>query len=236
MASFELSSFTIINLAAARFDFGATAEDYFHANVSCHADFLDTLSGFRVERFIHISSVAALDGRHIPYSEMLGCDDAYRATKFMQESLIRKWCDERRISLTVLYPSAIFSDDPRSDTNIGKLQTVSSYLPFIPAINVIKSVTYLPNLSKFICDVMSGEIKSGRYLTIDRPSLTVSEMMTQSLGAHCDLFIFRSCRLLIMVALLLHVFGFFGRVDVDTPNEDGQLFSDTCLMMSLMML
>ena len=86
-----------------------------------------------------------MDGKNISYSDNLNCDDAYRATKYIQETLIENWCDINNIELTILYPSAIFSNDIRSDTNIGKLQSISQYIPFIPKIDNFKSLTYLLN-------------------------------------------------------------------------------------------
>ena len=219
----------IVNLAAARFDFGATAKDYFRLNVECHANFLESLEAYRIKKFIHISSVASLDGRNIPYSEALKCDDAYRSTKYLQEELIQNWCDGQGIELAIVYPSAIFSRDPRSDTNIGKLQSISKFLPFIPSIDVVKSLTYLPNFSRFIIDLVDDEIPAGKYLTIEKPSLTVSRMIQIISG--------RPIRLLrvpffqpIMktVANFLYVLGGFGKIDLKlTPNRVVKLFSDT---------
>ena len=219
----------VVNLAAARFDFGATARDYFRLNVECHANFLESLEAFRIKKFIHISSVASLDGRNIPYSEALKCDDAYRSTKYLQEELIQNWCDGQGVELAIVYPSAIFSRDPRLDTNIGKLQSISKRLPFIPSIDVVKSLTYLPNFSRFIIDLVDDEIPAGKYLTIEKPSLTVSQMIQIISG--------RPIRLLripffqpIMktVANFLYVLGGFGKIDLKlTPNRVVKLFSDT---------
>ena len=77
----------VVNLAA-RFDFGATPLEYYKSNVECHQSFTAALSKLKVKKFIHVSSVAALDGRNINFSEQLSCDDAYRATKYLQEALI----------------------------------------------------------------------------------------------------------------------------------------------------
>lgn len=221
--------FTIVNLAAARFDFGATAEDYYNLNVTCHKKFLKSLSNYRVDRFLHISSVAAFDGRNISYSKDLNCDDAYRVTKYIQEVMIQNWCDEKGVELTILYPSAIFSDDPRSDTNIGKLQSISRFLPFIPTINVTKSLTYLPNLSQFIIDIVAGDIPSGKYLTIERPSLTVSAMIDVIAGRSIPLIRIPFLNIILrIVARSLYILGFFGKIDLKlTPNRVVKLFSDT---------
>ena len=67
---------SVVNLAAARFDFGATARDYFHLNVKCHESFLKSLIDIKVKKFVHVSSVASFDGRYIDYSEKLNCDEA----------------------------------------------------------------------------------------------------------------------------------------------------------------
>lgn len=229
MDQFYGEEMVVVNLAAARFDFGATAPDYHKLNVECHQKFLKVLSSLNVRKFIHVSSVAALDGRNIAYSETLDCDDAYRATKYLQEVAIQKWCDEHNVALTILYPSAIFSDDPRSDTNIGKLQSVSKLIPFIPKIEVIKSLTYLPFFSKFIIESVAGKIPCGKYLTIEKSSLTVSQMIQVISGRPTKLVNIPFLpEILKITAKILYVLGLFGRVDLMlTPNRVVKLFSDT---------
>ncbi len=226
---FNDKELTIVNLAAARFDFGVAAKDYYRLNVECHHKFLKSLINHKVKKFVHISSVAALDGRHIFYSDELNCDDAYRATKYLQEVIIQKWCDERDIELTILYPSAIFSDDLRSDTNIGKLLSISKFIPFIPKINVVKSLTYLPNFSRFIVDTVVGEIPSGKYITIEKPSLTVSEMIQVVSGRNIQLIHIPFFQLILkLAAKFLYALGIFGKIDLKlTPNRVVKLFSDT---------
>ncbi|MDB2549251.1 NAD-dependent epimerase/dehydratase family protein [Porticoccaceae bacterium] len=226
---FDQEEIVVVNLAAVRFDFGASAMDYYKLNVECHQSFTKALSNLNVQKFVHVSSVAALDGRSIPYSETLSCDDAYRATKYLQEVMIQKWCDEHNVALTILYPSAIFSDDPRSDTNIGKLQSVSKFIPFIPKIDVVKSLTYLPNFSRFIIDSVVDEIPSGKYLTIEKPSLTVSKMIQVISRRPIRLVRIPLLPLILkIVAKCLYVLGFFGRIDLKlTPNRVVKLFSDT---------
>lgn len=226
---FKEKKLTIINLAASRFDFGASAKDYYKLNVLSHEKFLQSLSGFRIRKFIHVSSVAAFDGKNIPYSDSLNCDDAYRATKYLQEVKIQKYCSDNNIELTILYPSAIFSDDPRSDTNIGKLQSISRYIPFVPKIDVVKSLTYLPTFSKFIADLAAGEISAGKYLTIEKPSLTVSKIIQIISGQSIRLVHIPFLQLILRtIANFLYVISLFGKFDfIITPNRVVKLFSDT---------
>ena len=220
---------TVVNLAAARFDFGAVAQDYYKSNVDCQTSFLNSLNDINVVKFIHVSSVAAFDGCSIDYSEELNCDDAYRSTKFLQEELIKNWCSNKGVDLVIVYPSAIFSQQPRSDTNIGKLQSISKFLPFIPLIDVVKSVTYLPNFSRFIIGALEDEIPPGKYLTIEKPSLTVSEMI-QIISGRTIRFIRIPYFQLIMkiISNCLYVLGGFGTFDLKLmPNRVVKLFSDT---------
>ena len=124
----------VINLAAARFDFGPSAEEYYKSNVTCHSDFLSNLDDLRIKHFIHVSSVASIDGQKINFNHNLGYDDSYRSTKYLQEKLILDWCRAKDIKNSILYPSAIFTLDPRPDTNIGKVQKLIKLLPIIPSI------------------------------------------------------------------------------------------------------
>ena len=227
----ELSSdnINIVNLAAARFDFGAIAKDYLKLNVECHELFLKSLMNIELKKFVHVSSVAAFDGKYISYSDKLNCDDAYRSTKYMQEVLIKDWCKENGVDLTILYPSAIFSEDARSDTNIGKMQNISRYLPFVPKIDSNKSLTYLPKFSAFIMDAVNKKLSSGQYMTIEQPTLTVSEMIRILSGRSLFVIPLPGLRpALKIVAKFLFVIGGFGKIDMKlTPNRVSKLFSDT---------
>ena len=218
----------IVNLAAARFDFGACAEDYLRLNVLCHESFLLFLSKLKIKKFVHISSVAAIDGRKIKYKSDLNCDDAYRSTKHIQENSIREWCHKRKIDLSVLYPSAIFSNNARQDTNIGKMQIFSKFIPFVPEINVKKSLTFLPNLSMFIVKNITGNFSPGLYLTIERPIMSVTQMIIILSGRNLiKIRILGLKQILKIIAWNLFIIG-FGKIDFKlTPNRVEKLFSDT---------
>ena len=221
--------FSIINLAAARSDFGSSAEDYDHVNVSCHKKFLSSIDDLKINKFIHVSSVASFNGSAIPFSKDLGCDDAYRSTKYQQELLIREWCNAKGIDLIVLYPSAIFSSDKRSDTNIGKMQSLAKIIPFVPLIDTIKTITFLPNFSKFIVAGVKGDLFNGNYLCVERPVLTVSEMVKILSGNSKKILKVPFLRgTLTFIAMVLHVLGGFGKIDLKlTPNRVVKLFGDT---------
>lgn len=218
----------IINLAAARFDFGVKAEEYYDQNVKEHKAFLKNIEDLRIIKFIHISSVASIDGKNIQFINSLNCDDAYRSTKFLQEELIMNWCDNKSIDNITIYPSAIFSDEKREDTNIGKLQNIVEAIKIFPKIVTKKSLTYLPHLNNFILDGINGKIKNGKYLTIENPVLSVSEIASY---INKDILQFRIPFLkhaLYAMSYCFFLIGGFGRIDTKlTPNRVNKLFSDT---------
>lgn len=222
-------NYTIINLAAARFDYDITASTYYSANVDDTQGFLDNLNNFAIDQLIHISSVAAFDGTRINYHDHLACDDAYRVTKSLQGEKIKKYCSDHAICLTVLYPSAIFDDVPRGDTNIGKLQYISNFFPFLPRIDVHKSLTYLPKFADFIVFTESQRLK-GEYMTIETPISTVSEIMLDTSKIHRTRLIripFLKFILLAFSYVLLFLGKVFGRDPKLVPSRVRKLFTDT---------
>ena len=171
--------YVVMHLAACRNDFGVAANIYFHDNVTATQRFLSNLSLRPPKRFVHCSSVAALTGRNIPYHENLSCDDAYRATKYLQGELIREWCDKFAVEYVELLPSAIYSQEIRRDTNVGTLQRIASAVPVLPAINVKKSTTELGAFAAMLIKATYG-LSPGRYLCVDRPIRTVSQIIRDS--------------------------------------------------------
>lgn len=222
-------SYIIINLAAARFDFNVTADRYFELNVKSTKELITQLHGVNIEYLLHVSSVASFEGKYIDFSPNLGCDDAYRSTKYLQETLIKEFAFETKTPISILFPSAIYDDNPRSDTNIGTIQRLSRLLPFIPKIETKKSLTYLPSFCDFI--IYSLEKRGTcEIMTIEKPILSVSQIMIANSG--------RLNRKLIRIPFfkaflmgLSYLFLLFGKVlNVDpklVPNRVIKLFSDT---------
>jgi len=224
---FELT-YIIINLAAARFDFGISPSKYFLQNVTDHQNFLKNLSKLKIEKFIHIGSVACFDGHLIEFNRNLSCDDSYRSTKFLQGKFIEDWCHKKNIEFVQLMPSAIYDDSPRGDTNIGKLQSIAKYIPFIPAINVKKSLTYMPNFTKFITFFLNNS-KSGTFMTIERPVKTVTDILKNN--SRKNILVIKIPFLKQFLYLISYIFlGIWKITKLDLkiyPNRVTKLFRDT---------
>jgi hypothetical protein len=176
-----------------------------------------------------MSSVASFDGELIQYDENLSCDDAYRVTKNLQEKIISNWCEKKRIKKFIIYPSAIFLKTSRSDTNIGKLQKLSKNIPFVPYINVKKSLTFLPFLSNFVIKCLEEEMPQGRYLAVERPVLCVTEIIKFNIKKNLIVIKVPFLKqILYSLAVFLYVVGGFGRIDLKlTPNRVMKIFRDT---------
>ena len=166
----------LVNCAAAKDDYGLTYDQYFRDNVTAHEMFLGSLCEIQIWKVIHISSVAAFDGAQLKFHSQHGCDDSYRATKFLQDQLYTSWTCDRNIDFTVLYPSAIYSELD-SGNNIDSLFKVAASMPVVPSIKSRKSSTCLKSLVSFICGAVQAEVPSGFYLCIENPVLDVASYM-----------------------------------------------------------
>lgn len=220
--------YIVIHCAAARFDYGINAKDYFQENVANTGIFLRSLEALRVIQFIHIGSVAALDGEVIEYNEDLDCDNAYRSTKYLQQREVIDWCNRNKVPWDVVMPSAIYDDAPRSDTNIGKLQTITRFFPVLPKIEVKKSLTYLPKFCAFIEQCIDAP--SGSYfLTIENPVRTVTQIMRDQAGRKIWSIHVPGLKfgLYLLSWLCLGLSALLHREPMLTPSRVTKLFSDT---------
>jgi hypothetical protein len=225
---FGSAKFSLINLAATRFDYGITTERYLEENLLEHQRLFEALDPRLVDYVVHISSVAAIDGAKIPFSEKLNCDDAYRSTKHMQSKHVDQWCSKHSIPLATLCPSAIYDSSNRFDTNIGVLKRVARRLPFIPKINVKKSLTDLTVFSSFIESILC-EQKVGHYLTIDWPVLTVTEIIEKEIPTKKSIFYLPGLkRMLWAISHPIKWIGILIGRDLKLyPSRVKKLFSDT---------
>ena len=178
---------TVVHLAAARSD-DFNQRKYIDDNLNATKAFLDTLNPDGIEMFIHVGSVAAIDGEIL---EKKGCDisssdDWYRITKFKQQKIIELWAEENNISLIILAPSAIYDSNASNNmTNIGRLEKIVTFLRVVPEINVLKSLTSMSSLIGTIKYFLSDRIECvsydkkksvQRFLVLDTPIMTITEI------------------------------------------------------------
>lgn len=173
----------VVNLAAARSDDQFEAV-YKRDNIQATDSLLKNLDPNKIRKFIHIGSVAAIDGERLEQHEIVPStsDDWYRLTKFKQQLMISTWASKFRIPLVILAPSAVYDNNAiANSTNIGRLEKVISITKVAPRIDVIKSLTpmhlLIDAIGLSIFDSKSPEIE--RYLVVERPSTTVTKICQQ---------------------------------------------------------
>lgn len=219
--------FSIIHLAAAKDDFKIPPEHYFINNVTSTCKFLKKLDPKRILYFLHYSSVAAFDGKSIQFSRGLNCDDAYRVTKFKQDLLVTEWCETNNIPYSIVHPSAIFDRMDNFNSNIGRLRIYSKFIPFIPRIDVLKSLTYLPILVDFT-EYLVAKKRTGAFLVINKPVLSVTEIISCAVDSKKLILKIPFLKYLLFLSSYILIFITLGFVDVKlTPNRIKKLFKDT---------
>ncbi len=227
-------NYSILNLAAARTDY-ASNDKYFLENIKATENFLSVLDSMKVyvKRFIHLSSVAIFEGFQLIDKEVcfdeLSSDKCYQYSKATQERIISKWAEKNNIKLTVIRPSAIFSKNQPSNTNIGKLIFFTKYSPIIFMSPVKKSLTYIKNLTDNIFESLTSN-NHGIMLAIERPVTNVYEIQKMILERKKfpSLKIFLNKKILIKISTIYSkVFGLFFSDPVFTPNRVEKFFKDT---------
>ena len=220
-----LDEAVVINLAAARSDYGISARDYYFDNVTATSNFLAQLqdSEINIVRFVHVSSVAAIEGENIYFSESLSSDDAYRSTKFLQHELVTNWCSQQKIELVILCPSAIYDNDYGGNTNIGRLIRTAKLLPVLPWVPVRKSLTYMERFCDFIIE-STGDLAPGCYLTIEEPVIEVGDLLSMHYPHKPVIRVPFLEGLVVAVAAICEVFGFGSYLNKERARK---LFKET---------
>lgn len=215
-----LSNFagSIIHLAAARSD-DFSEKTYKIDNLKATENFIKKLNPKKIKLFIHLGSVAAIDGEIIEQTgNAVSCaDDWYRITKYQQQKLIESWSITNNVPLVILAPSAIHDSNARDNlTNIGRLEKAVSFFKIMPEINVLKSLTAMSNLISAIKYFINPKEESAehkkinlvrRYLVLDKPVMTITEICKKKFKAKLVVKIPKLKSLLLLLASLINFIG-----------------------------
>ena len=224
----------VVHLAAARSD-DEKLEVYQRDNLVATQNLLNILDARTLIKFIHVSSVASIDGSRLDAGNLdlsLSSDDLYRLSKFKQENLVKQWCTTHKVNYCGLLPSAIHATEYRKDTNIGRLQRLLQFMPVLPEIPVRKSLTSLYGfceiISSHIPKVDNGERANyEEYLTIDLPVQTVTEiMMNNSVNKKIVIRIIGLRLFLTLSSILIERLGLSRKIPL-TRGRVEKLFRDT---------
>jgi len=206
----------VIHLAAARTD-DANRMTYLADNIDATKALIGTLDASKIEKFIHIGSVAAIDGEKLDQNSSRpdNSDDWYRLTKFRQQDLIEQWATENSVPLVILAPSAVYDERAtQHSTNIGRLEKIVRFLKVVPSVNILKSLTAMPLLINAILSLANMKDKKKqlkdnvvikRYLILDQPIMTVTDICKKKFNVKVVIYIPKLKFLLLFFAAMLRV-------------------------------
>jgi len=215
-----LESFSgkIIHLAAARTD-DSIQETYEKDNVKATQALIKNLNPKKINLFIHVGSVAAIDGKFLDQNRanITSPDDWYRVSKYQQQLHIESWAKSNNVPLVILAPSAIYDNDAKKNsTNIGRLEKAVSLFKVVPEINILKSLTSMSNFIKAIVCLVNRKTENtsdidtdlvNRYLIIDKPIMTVTEICKNKFKARLVIRIPKLKTLLLIISGFISLMG-----------------------------
>ena len=228
---------TVVHLAAARSD-DYNEEKYIHDNLEATKVLLNSLTPEKIKIFIHVGSVAAIDGEILEKkgSNIVSSDDWYRISKYQQQKLIESWAKRNSVLLIILAPSAIHDDNAKANmTNIGRLEKLVTFLKIVPEINVLKSLTSMASLTDAIRYFVSTKIDDinydkkdivQRYLVLDKPVMTVTEICKEKFNAKLVIKIPKLKTLLFFLATIVEVLHLARKIPL-SKNRVMKLFKST---------
>jgi len=140
----------ICHLAAAKGDWGISAEEYERDNVLASRALIDAAQAAGIKRWIYYSTVSSLGPSEIP----LGEDNPrkpfedYGGSKAASEELFEELLGDTDVQVTILRPSVVFGPGNPWNTNVYRLTDAIWRRRFamVGDGHVIKSTSYVENL------------------------------------------------------------------------------------------
>lgn len=173
----------VFHLAAARTDWGVTADQYFRDNVHATRRLIEAGRTRGVRRWFFYSSVAAMGSEADPPDESaeLRPEGPYGRSKAKAEGLFEELVTETgNESVMILRPSAVYGPRNPPDTNIFRLMDAIYRKRFLMVGDgeTRKTTSYIENVvaaTLFLADRMSSGVE--RYIYVDCPVLTTGELV-----------------------------------------------------------
>lgn len=178
----------IIHLAAAKADWGLTAEEYRRDNVDATRVLLNEGLKAGIEDWLFYSTVATMGSSDEPVGEGAAFSPRgpYGATKAGAERLFRRAVDRQAsMSVVVLRPSVIFGPEHPDSTNVNRLIRALREGKFVMVGDgdVVKSTSYIENVVEATFFAMERlEPGLSTFVYVDEPQLTNEELVRKICG------------------------------------------------------
>lgn len=175
----------VVHLAAAKADWGLTAEEYRRDNVRASRVLLDEGLKAGVENWLFYSTVATMGSRQEPAGEEAEYSPRgpYGATKADAERLFHDAVEAHGgLRMGILRPSVIFGPGHPDSTNVNRLIRAlrGGHFVMVGDGQVVKSTSYIENVvdaTLFMIRRMEEGVTTLVY--VDEPQLTTSQLVTR---------------------------------------------------------
>lgn len=177
---------TVFHLAAAKDDWGLTAEEYYRDNVHATRALIDAGREAGVTNWIFYSTVAVLGASREPLDETAPATPVipYGASKAEAETLFHELAaDDRHARVLIMRPSAVYGPGAPPNTNIYRLIEAVYRNRFVTIGNgrALKTTSYLDNLlaaTLFAMEHMDQGVQT--FIYVDEPVLTTNELVERA--------------------------------------------------------
>ena len=173
----------VMHLAAAKGDWGISANEFHRDNVETTTVLLEKGRQAGIKSWIFYSSVAALGPSDIALPEEAAFSPAipYGASKAEGEKLFHTFAEEDAdAQITIIRPSVVYGAGNPSSTNIYRLIEAIYHNRFVMIGDgdTIKTTSYIENLlaaNLFLMDRMSPGVQTYHY--VDAPAKTTADLI-----------------------------------------------------------
>jgi nucleoside-diphosphate-sugar epimerase len=173
----------ICHLAAAKGDWGITAEEYYRDNLEATQKVIEAGRDAGVKDWVFYSTVSTLGPHYEPVDEDADFDpiNPYGGSKAEAEKLFHQLADEdSEARVLIIRPSVVYGPGNPPSTNIYRLVDAIYNRRFAMVGNgdAIKSTSYIENLldaTLFLMDRMERGVQT--YIYVDEPALTTGTLV-----------------------------------------------------------
>lgn len=173
----------VVHLAAAKADWGLSAEEYFRDNLEATRLLLDAGVKRGIKDWIFYSTVGAMGPSQVPIGEdaPLSPIEPYGASKAEAEKLFREYsAAQADARILILRPSVVFGPENPASTNIYRLTEALLRRRFVMVGDgsTIKMTSYIQNLvevTRFLMERMRPGLST--YIYVDEPPLSTGELI-----------------------------------------------------------
>lgn len=184
LASLDIDNVdTVFHLAAAKSDWGESAEDYHRDNNLATERLIEAAGSWGVKRWVNYSTVAVFGASEVALDESAPARPVgpYGTTKFECQKMFRKLHDKTGVPVLQILPSAVFGPENPENTNIFRLAEAIDNGRFVmigDGAN-LKTTSYLHNLVAATLHLHEQQLSGNQeFIYVDDPAWSTEQLVT----------------------------------------------------------